>query len=182
MSVIIKVTVILVGVLSGQIAFAAQGNVSSQPFCGSTNPSQAHDLNGITKVLYKIVSGKAGEEKNWALMRTLFAPNSTITPIFHNRAGHTVRAMSVEDFISLNRQIFANINFFETEVKANVFRYGNTATILSQYESRDDIGGAPYSTGVNSFQLVNDGIRWCVISVTWDSDKGPLPSSHFVIK
>lgn len=182
MSVIIKVVVILMSILSGKIALAAQAEVVSQPFCGSANPSQAHDLSGITKVLYKIVSGKAGEEKNWDLMRTLFAPNSTITPIFHNGTGHSVSAMSVEDFISLNKRIFANINFFETEVKAKVFHYGNTATILSQYESREEIGAEPYSTGVNSFQLVNDGIRWCVISVTWDSDKGPLPSGHFVIK
>lgn len=158
---------------------SALANNKERAFCGKDSPLQAQNLEGITKQLYKIVSGKAGEQRDWNLMKSLFAPNGSITPVFHTPVGAVIKPLSVDDFINLNKRIFANADFFETEVKAKVFRFGNSATILSQYESRDRIDGEAYSMGVNSFQLVNDGNRWCVISVTWDSDKGPMPTAHF---
>lgn len=150
--------------------------------CGGNAVKEAQNLQEITKTLYGIVSGKAGSERNWQLMRQLFQPNARISPIFNNPNGHTIESFSVDEFIKLNKEVFADVDFFETEVSSKIYRFGNTATIISQYESRDKLDAAPYSTGVNSFQLVNDGERWCVISVTWDSDKGRYPSSHFTLK
>lgn len=155
---------------------------ASPNFCGSAMPAAAIELSGITKTLYGIVSGEAGSKRDWQLMRQMFAPNATISPVFHNTNGRVIERLSVEEFIALNKKVFANVNFFETEIKSKVYRFGHSATIISQYESRDKVNAEPYSTGVNSFQLVNDGNRWCVISVTWDSDKGPYPTSHFKLQ
>ena len=155
---------------------------SSQPFCGNSNPEQAKDLNNFTTVLYQIVSGKAQSKRDWQLMRDLFSPEGQVTPVFNDNKGHKIRKLTIDEFIELNKVVFADVDFFETEVNSKVYQFGNSATIISQYESRDALDSAPYSTGVNSFQLVNDGNRWCVISVTWDSDKGLYPSNHFVVK
>jgi len=50
------------------------------------------------------------------------------------------------------------------------FISANIGFILSYFSSRKTKNALPYSKGVNSFQLLNDGSRWCVISATWDSD------------
>ena len=175
-----KLTTLLFTTLSLLIADNASAEQSD--FCGVSDPEVTYELSDITKVLYGIVSGRAGSVRDWELMKQLHAPSATITPIFNNPQGHAVEHMTIQQFIELNERTFLNVDFFETEVASIIYRFGNTATILSQYESRDSIGGEPYSTGVNSFQLVNDGNRWCVISVTWDSDKGQYPSAHFELK
>lgn len=154
----------------------------AQTFCGDSNPRQAQNLNNFTKELYQIVSGKAETKRNWQLMRELFSPEGQITPIFNDEKGHKVSKLTVDEFIELNKVVFADVDFFETEVNSKIYQFGNSATIISQYESRDALDATPYSTGVNSFQLVNDGNRWCVISVTWDSDKGSYPTNHFVVQ
>ena len=140
------------------------------------------ELNDIPQALYKIVSGKAGEKRNWQLLKDLHTSNARISPIFHDESGHSIKTFTVNEFIELNQQVFKDVDFFETEVKAKVFRFGNSATIISQYESRTSPTSAPYSTGVNSFQLVNDGNGWCVISVIWDSDKGQYPTEDFQLE
>jgi hypothetical protein len=135
-------------------------------------------IESIIPALYNTVSGDAGSKKNWSLLKKLHSPNAIITPLFHKNGLPTAKISSVDEFIALNEQIFKDINFYEKEVANKIFVYGHMATILSHYESRDDVNAAPYSQGVNSFQLLNDGRRWCVISVTWDSDKG----GHFIDK
>jgi len=141
-------------------------------FCGKDNPIQAQSLKTIIPTLYSIVSGNAGSDKNWELLKKLHKKDAIITPVFHTETNHTAKMYSVEEFIDLNKQIFQNINFYESEISQQVIQYGHMATILSHYESRDKLGATPYAQGVNSFQLLNDGRRWCVISVTWDSTKG----------
>ena len=39
-------------------------------------------------------------------------------------------------------------------------------------------GDKPFDRGVNSFQLLNDGKRWWIVSIFWDSERpdNPLPA------
>lgn len=145
---------------------------SQEYFCGPDYPEESQSIDTIIPAIYKSVSGFSGSEKNWGLLRKLHSPTATITPVFHHEGTHTAKTYSLDEFIELNKIIFKDKNFFENEVNSKIFSYGHTATVLSHYESRDSLIGVPYSQGVNSFQLLNDGRRWCVISVTWDSDKG----------
>ncbi|MGQ8364948.1 hypothetical protein [Glaciecola sp. 1036] len=147
------------------------------PFCGIHSQDNIA-LEDIAPTLYSIVSGAPGEARNWDLFKSLFANNGTITPVFHEQDKPVIEQMSVASFIALNESLFNDIGFYESEVDSMIIEVGHMATIISLYESREAPGQPVYSTGINSFQLVNDGNRWCVISVTWDSDKGghPIPS------
>lgn len=164
-------TTILLSTLTNS-ANASESSNNESYFCGAAVPSVATQLDKIVPTLYSIVSGKADEKRDWPLMQSLFAPNAAITPIFHKNNLPSIQRLSVNDFIALNEKVFKGKNFFETEVSSHTTHVGHMATIISKYESRDQLDEPAYSTGVNSFQLVNDGRRWCVISVTWDSDKG----------
>jgi len=50
--------------------------------------------------------------------------------------------------------------------------------VLSSYESHRSPGDKPFDRGVNSFQLLNDGSRWWIVSIFWDSERpdNPIPA------
>lgn len=151
-------------------------------FCGSDDPESAHDISTLVTRLYQIVSGKAGEERDWAALKMLHKPDAIITPVFHQGDVAIANRYDLEGFINLNKQYFKDVDFYETEVAQKVFQYGHMATVLSHYQSRRALDKTPYSEGINSFQLLNDGRRWCVISATWDSDKGNHEKPEFKLE
>lgn len=160
---------------SSFLAAQTRSDESSKFFCGEPL-AQAKSLDNIVPTLYQIVSGPAGSKRDWKLMGQLFAPTATIAPVFHENGQPKIKLLTVNEFISLNEELFKDIGFFETEVDSQIIQVGHMATVISLYESREAPQNSPYSRGINSFQLLNDGRRWCVISVTWDSDKG----LHFI--
>jgi hypothetical protein len=59
--------------------------------------------------------------------------------------------------------------------------FGNIAHVFSTYESKhakDD--EKPFARGINSFQLMNDGKRWWIVTIFWqgEDDKNPLPAEY----
>jgi len=138
---------------------------ATAPVPGSESPE------ALVQMLYQIISGPAGSVKNWSLLRALHAPGAIITPTRHLPDGVVAAAPAdLEAFIRLNVALFANRGFYEREISRRVDVFGHVAHVLSTYESRETPETPPYSRGVNSFQLLNDGKRWCVLSVTWDSE------------
>ena len=140
-------------------------------FCGPYR-SEAETLPNIVPALYDVVSGAPGEERNWQLLHDLFAPTATITPLFHREGRLDISVLTASEFVELNKLLFKDVGFYETETHNQTKQVGHMATVISAYESREAPDKPAYSRGINTFQLVNDGRRWCVISVTWDSDKG----------
>jgi hypothetical protein len=56
---------------------------------------------------------------------------------------------------------------------------GNVTQVFSSYESRHSPSDKPFDRGINSIQLLNDGKRWWVLSILWDSERAdnPLPAN-----
>jgi hypothetical protein len=54
------------------------------------------------------------------------------------------------------------------------FKLYRVATAF-RYETREHPAGPVQARGLNSFQLLNDGQRWCVLSATWDIDTAEHP-------
>jgi len=71
--------------------------------------------------------------------------------------------------------------FFEKEVARRLDCFGNVCQAFSTYESRRaPLDQKPFDTGVNSIQLLNDGQRWWVASIVWDSERrgNPIPPEY----
>jgi hypothetical protein len=83
----------------------------------------------------------------------------------------------VEDFIRDAGAIFAKEAFYENGIVNEAAGYGNMRQVLSSYESRHAPGEKPFQRGINSFQALNDGKRWWIVSIFWDSERpdNPLP-------
>ncbi|MES2898162.1 MAG: hypothetical protein V4723_00470 [Pseudomonadota bacterium] len=93
-----------------------------------------------------------------------------ITPTQHTESVPFAAApQSLAKFIELNERLFAHRGFYERETYQRVQRFGHIAHVWSSYEVREQPAGPVQNRGINSFQLLNDGQRWCVLSATWDT-------------
>lgn len=79
--------------------------------------------------------------------------------------------MTVEDYITGSGPVLEKDGFFETEIGKKTEQFGNIVHVFSTYESKrkaDD--EKPFMRGINSIQLWNDGKRWWVITIFWQSE------------
>jgi hypothetical protein len=150
---------------------------ASQPACGTHAPDPAAANPGsLVKALYGIVSGPAESAHDWDRLERLHAPGALITPTQHREA--TVFAAAPQplpQFIELNKRLFAHRGFYEREIFQRVQRFGHVAHVWSAYDTREEPDGPVQARGINSFQLLHDGQRWCVLSATWDSETADHP-------
>lgn len=173
-------SLLLLSLLGAVPARAVEIARAEQPACG-TQPADpaAGNPASLVRALYAIVSGPADSTHDWARLARLHAPGALITPTQHGPAGLFAAApQALASFVELNERVFARRGFHEREIFQRVQRFGHVAHVWSGYEKREEPGGPVQGRGINSFQLLHDGQRWCVLSATWDtaSPAHPMPS------
>jgi hypothetical protein len=159
---------------------AAANVLGATAACGTGPADPASGSPGtLARALYEIVSGPAGAPKDWPRLRRLHAPGALITPTLHGDGGFLAAPQSLEQFIALNDKLFGQRGFFEREVAQDVRVLGHVAHVWSAYETREKEDGPARVRGVNTFQMLNDGKRWCILSATWDAETPahPLPAT-----
>lgn len=149
---------------------------ATQPACGSApaDPAAAQPET-LVRTLYDIVSGPAHQPHDWARLERLHAPGALITPTQHQPQNFSAAPQTLTQFIALNQRLFAAQGFYEQEIAQQVQRFGHIAHVWSAYETRRTAHGPVAARGINSFQLLHDGQRWCVLSATWDSATAEHP-------
>ncbi len=146
-------------------------------------PADVETIDGVMAAVYDVISGGAGVERDWDRFRSLFRPEAQLAfgGCNPNNGNCGMRFMSVEDYISGPGQQITQIGFFEKEVHRLEERYGNISHNFSTYESRRTLEDEkPFTGGINSFQLFNDGNRWWVVNIFWQSIEsgGPIPAKY----
>jgi hypothetical protein len=137
------------------------------------NPADVATLDAIMKAVYDVISGDAGEKRDWDRFRSLFHPSARMIPTGKNPNTGAVgaRALSPEEYVQRNEPFFAKEGFHEREVARTVETYGNIAHVFSTYEAFKTLSDKkPFMRGINSFQLLNDGKRWWVITIFWQAE------------
>ncbi len=129
-------------------------------------------LDGILHALYEVISGPAGQARDWARFRSLFLPGAYLIPVV-SVAGEKSRArlLSPDDYIRRVEPIFAIEDFWERESGRQTETFGRVAHVLSSYESLRKPDGVPFDRGKNSVQLFHDGSRWWIVSVMWNTSR-----------
>ena len=141
-------------------------------------PSDVSSPDAIIKAAYDVISGPAGK-RDWNRFRSLFLPQARFTEVSKEADGKvTVLTWSVDEFVKDATNIFAAEPFYENGIVNHREGYGNMLSVLSSYESHHAVGDKPFQRGVDSFQLLNDGKRWWILSIFWDSERAdnPLPA------
>ncbi len=129
-------------------------------------------IEGTVAAVYKVISGPAGEKRDWDKMRSLFQPEARMIAVAKTPTGEVrKRAITVEDYIKQSGPILEERGFFEKEVAQKTEQYSNIAHVFSTYEARTKLSDdKPFMRGINSFQLWNDGKRWWVVTIYWQSE------------
>ena len=141
-------------------------------------PDDVKSIDAIMHAAYDSISGPAGA-RDWNRFRSLFLPQARFTQVGKGPDGSTfIISWSEEEFIRDATQVFAKDPFYENAIVNKPDSYGGMTQVLSSYESKRTPDGKPFERGVNSFQLLNDGKRWWVVSIFWDSERpdNPLPA------
>ena len=129
-------------------------------------------LDGILQAMYEVISGPAGQKRDWERFRTLYLPESRLMPVVSAGAKPPhVRVLTPEDYIRRVEPIFASEAFWERETSRQVQTFGRVAHVLSHYESLRDPAGPPFETGTHSVQLFYDDTRWWIVSVMWNTPR-----------
>jgi hypothetical protein len=140
-------------------------------------PDDVKSIDSIMAAVYDVISGPPGE-RDWSRFRSLFLPTARLTAATKGTDGAIhLRPMSADEYATRAGGYFLKNGFFEHPIVNRVQTFGNVAQVFSSYESRHAAGEAPFARGINSFQLLNDGKRWWVVSILWDEERpdNPLP-------
>ncbi|OLC98970.1 MAG: hypothetical protein AUH86_03605 [Acidobacteria bacterium 13_1_40CM_4_58_4] len=146
-------------------------------------PEDVKSIDSIMAALYGVISGPAGE-RDWNRFRSLFLPQAHLTSAAKGGDGVVrIHPMSVEDYVRLAGDYFAQHSFFESPIVSRVQSFGNVSQVFSSYESWHAAGETPFARGINSIQLLYDGNRWWIVSILWDEERAgnPLPK-EFAVK
>ena len=145
-------------------------------------PDDARSPKAIVNALYKVISGPAGEKRNWQRFRNLFTSEAKIIPIGARSTGESVkRALSIDEYISTSGTFLEKEGFYENEIGHTIEMFGHVAHVFSTYESRKlENDEKPFMRWINSIQLWNDGKRWWIVSILFqnESKDHPIPSKY----
>ena len=159
------------------------------PAPGATVPSAAApsarsgDVDSIEHIIaavYDVISGPAGP-RDWDRFRSLYYAGARMIPTRRDDKGTiTARVSSPDEYATRAQDYFSKEGFFENSVANRVETWDRIAHVWSTYESRHAKGEKPFARGINSFQLFNDGSRWWILTVYWESEDAahPLPEKY----
>jgi hypothetical protein len=155
-----KAAVLMFALLLGSIA-GAQSQPEPKPAeAPAADPADVKSIDSIVAALYDVISGPAGQKRDWNRFRSLFWPGARLMPLGKqpDKPGQ-VRMLTVEDYVSRTEPFFAKEGFFESALANRVDQWAQIASVFSTYESRHAKGDKPFARGINSIQVFNDGQR-----------------------
>ena len=138
----------------------------------AANPADVASIDAIITAIYDVISGPAGKKRDWERMRSLFIPGARMIPTGARREGGIASTViDVEGYITRSGNYLETNGFFEKEMARRTEQFGHIAHVFSTYEARNKAEDkSPFMRGINSFQLMNDGKRWWVVTIFWEAE------------
>ena len=182
-----KILVATAFLISLSIAAFAQVASTTAPVAKEADPKDVASLDAIMKAVYDVISGDAGKARDWDRFRSLFHKDARLIPSGKNAQTGVIsaRVLTPEDYVQRAGPNLEKNGFHEREVARHVDIYGNIAQVFSTYASFHKMDDKePFMRGINSFQLLNDGKRWWVITIYWlaETPDNPIPKEFLKTK
>jgi hypothetical protein len=159
----------------------APGDIASHPDWPKAKASDVDSVDHILAALYDVISGPAGQKRDWARMRTLFVPDARLIPTRVTAGASDVTLLSIDEYIARASATMEAAGFFEHATHNQVDQFGEIVQVFSTYESRHAAEDAkPFARGINSIQLVKDGGRYWIVNIFWVAERpdNPLPGKY----
>jgi len=156
---------------------AAPVQVSTVP----PRPADISTIDGLVKAYYEVISGPAGQPREWSRDRTLYPADVRFVEVSEDKNGRVqTRTMTHQQYVDRVDGELVGKGFDEREIHRVTERFGSIANVFSTYESRRTKEGPVIARGINSLQLFHDGARWWIASATWQDETAahPIPKSY----
>jgi hypothetical protein len=138
-------------------------------------------IDGIMKAFYEVISGPAGQPRQWSRDRTLYIPDIRFVAMSENKSGEPrAQVVSHQQFVDGSNASLLKDGFYESEIYRETQKFGHIAHVFSTYETRLKADGPVIGRGINSLELFCDGKRWWIASNIWDDErpKNPIPAEN----
>ena len=145
----------------------------------AANPADVASPDAIIAAAYDVISGPAGQKRDWNRMLSFFYPGARlIRTVPKKEGGMAATSFSTQDYIDHASVYFEKNGFSEREIARRTEQWGNILQAFSTYESRRDAKDTtPFARGINSFQLFYDGTRWWILTIYWQEERPENPLS-----
>lgn len=145
----------------------------------AARPADVATLDGIIHAFYDVITGPAGQPRDWARDRTLYIPGVKFVAMSTNKNAPVAHVMSHQEFVEDSDSGMVGQGFFEQEIHRVTRRFGNIAHVFSTYAFRRTAAGPVLGRGVNSIELFWDGARWWIAGAIWDGERpdNPIPAA-----
>ncbi len=163
-----RIKIILVSLICFLLVQTATAQTAKE-----ADPKDVASVDAIMKTVYEVISGDAEKARDWDRFRSLFHKDARLIPAGKNAKTELFQAtvMSPDEYIKRAAPFFAKEGFFEREIARQTDTYGNIVHVFSTYESLHSLSDKkPFARGINSFQLLNDGKRWWIITIYWQGE------------
>ena len=138
------------------------------------DPNDGKSIDNLMAALYEVISGEAGEARNWERFKDLFTPDAKLMPTTKDKEGKiSYRSLAPGDYEALFKRI--NTAFYETELRREMKQYGTIVNVWSTYATRLSKNGETSNRGINSLQLLFDGNRYYIMHITWCAENMGYP-------
>ena len=136
-------------------------------------PADVESIDTIIAALYDVISGPAGEVRDWDRFRSLFIPQGRLIPTGRSPSGeHGHNVLSPDEYVASSGPVLEERGFFEVETARTTERFGDIAHAFSTYESRSKLDDPePFQRGINSIQLLHDDQRWWIVNIFWAGER-----------
>ncbi len=168
------------GLPSGHPSISGKSQPEEEP-SPAAKPEDVASIDAIIKSYYEATSAPAGEKRAWERLHSLFLPKSRMIACRPVDGKADVWLLPIGDYIDFNSTYMQAGGYFEKEVARRVEEFGHIAQVWSTYEARKTADAPePYSRGIYSFQLLNDGDRWWIVNAYWDYERpeSPIPEKY----
>src|ERR1700760_3452946 len=101
----------------------------------AAKPDDVRSMDSILAALYDVISGNAGQKRDWDRMRSLFVPGARLIPTSKPSGAEvfSTHVLSVDDYITRAQPFFEKEGFFESEVARHVEQYAHISQVFSTY-------------------------------------------------
>ncbi len=143
-------------------------------------PEDVATIDGMVKAYYEVVSGPAGQPRDWARDRTLYIKDLRFVMVETDKNGKLdPKIVDHQQFVD-GSDAGLTKGFFEKEIHRVTERFGPIAHVWSTYETRRTETGPIVKRGINSIELFWDGQRWWIANAIWTDETRdtPIPKEY----
>jgi len=143
-------------------------------------PEDVATIDGMIKAYYEVVTGPAGQPRDWARDRSLYIKDLRFVQVDVDKDGKLAPRITDHQQYVDSADGMAKSGFFEKEIHRVTERFGPIAHVWSTYESRRTETGPIIMRGINSIELFWDGKRWWIANAIWtdETKDNPIPKEY----